>query len=301
MKSTFEDMVEWLQGSKLGYSKMDKLALFAYIANAVIVLGFFLLIFGRGKTWEISLSNPNLFNWIPVQEILIKIDDILLRLPVLIDYVLFVKQDWEKEARDFALKLDCREGVMIDVGANIGHYTALLATKHPRAKVVSVEASAKNFELLKSNCRLNNISNVTQYNLAVSDKDNETIQYYSRDCLSTIEEKFLRDWHIPSKKVRTVTIQTITIDSLVKQEGIKDICLLKIDIEGAEILALKGADTTLKQKRIKNLIVEYHSKSNRTYIEKLLNELGYSYTDYQRPEIFDQEDHANGHIIAKLA
>lgn len=301
MKSTFGEMYDWLKGSKLGHSYKDKIALFAYIANAIIVIGFFLTFFGREKTWEISLSKPSLFNWIPVKNILVKIDNILLQLPVLIDYILFVKLDWEKEGREFASNLSCDRGFMLDIGSNIGHYTALIASRYPKVKVISVEASPSNFQLLKLNCRLNNLSNVVLYNLAISDRDNETVEFFTRDCLSTIDKQFLKNWHIPSRQIKTEKIQTLTIDSLIKKENIDQISLLKMDIGGAEILTLRGASSALKQKKIKNLIIEYHSKSNKAYIEEMLKGLGYSCTVHERPAIFEQENHANGHIIASIA
>lgn len=300
MRSTVGEMFDWLGGFVLGHSTMDKVILFVYITNAVILIGVFLVIFGREKAWKISLSNPRLFDWIPARYVLIRIDGVLLRLPVLIDYVLFVKQDWEVEARGFASNLKCADGFMIDAGSNVGHYTALLSTKYPDARIISVEASPKNFEYLKSNCTLNHTSNVTQYNMAVSDSDDKTVKLYGRDCLSTINRRFLEDWHIPRGHLGKELVRTITIDTLVKNNDIDKICLLKLDIEGAEVLALKGAYSTLRQRKVKNLIVEYHSKSNKLYVQRLLGELGYSFTEYERPAIFEQEDHANGHIIAHL-
>lgn len=69
-----------------------------------------------------------------------------------------------------------------------------------------------------------------------------------------MDKQFLKDWHIPPNQIQTEKNQT-TIDSLVKQEKIEKICLLKIDIEGVKISELKRADTIPRQKRIKNLIV----------------------------------------------
>jgi hypothetical protein len=78
-------------------------------------------------------------------------------------------------------------------------------------------------------------------------------------------------------------VRTVTIDNLVETTGINEISLLKIDIEGAEVLALKGAINTLTQKKIKNMIIEYHSLENYNYIIKLLKkeELGYTIINSQ--------------------
>jgi FkbM family methyltransferase len=61
-------------------------------------------------------------------------------------------------------------------------------------------------------------------------------------------------------------VRTVTIDNLVGTTGVNEISLLKIDIEGAEVLALKGAINTLTQKKIKNMVIEYHSLENYNYM-----------------------------------
>jgi FkbM family methyltransferase len=46
-------------------------------------------------------------------------------------------------------------------------------------------------------------------------------------------------------------VRTVTIDNLVETTDISEISLLKIDVEGAEVLALKGATNSLTQKKIR--------------------------------------------------
>jgi hypothetical protein len=96
-------------------------------------------------------------------------------------------------------------------------------------------------------------------------------------------------------------VRTVTIDNLVENTGINEISLLKIDIEGAEVLALKGAINTLTQKKIKNMVIEYHSLENYNYIIKLLEEEELGYTIINSQERYNKEiEFVNGHIIAIL-
>ena len=96
-------------------------------------------------------------------------------------------------------------------------------------------------------------------------------------------------------------VRTVTIDNLVKTIDINEISLLKIDVEGAEVLALKGAIKTLTQKKIKNMIIEYHSLENYNYIVKLLEEEELGYTIVNSQERFNKEkEFVNGHIMAIL-
>ena len=79
------------------------------------------------------------------------------------------------------------------------------------------------------------------------------------------------------------------------------IWLIKIDVEGAEVLTLNGAIQTLKQRKIKTMIIEFHSRENHHYIIRLLEELGYSVSfSKERPGIYEDPKYINGHIIAEL-
>jgi hypothetical protein len=97
-------------------------------------------------------------------------------------------------------------------------------------------------------------------------------------------------------------VRTVTIDNLVGTAGVNEISLLKIDIEGAEVLALKGAINTLTQKKIKNMVIEYHSLENYNYIIKLLEEeeLGYTIINSQERYNNKETEFVNGHIMAIL-
>jgi hypothetical protein len=97
-------------------------------------------------------------------------------------------------------------------------------------------------------------------------------------------------------------VRTITIDNLVETTGVNEISLLKIDVEGAEVLALKGAINALTQKKIKNMVIEYHSLENYNYIIKLLEEeeLGYTIINSQERYNNKETEFVNGHIMAIL-
>lgn len=96
-------------------------------------------------------------------------------------------------------------------------------------------------------------------------------------------------------------VKTVTIDNLVETIGVNEISLLKIDVEGAEVLALKGAIKTLTHKKIKNMVIEYHSLENYNYIVRLLEEEELGYTIASSQERFNKEkEFVNGHIMAIL-
>jgi hypothetical protein len=141
-------------------------------------------------------------------------------------------------------------------------------------------------------------------NRAVSDTDDEWVEYYQKDSMSTILKEYLRGlvaswsnmWHDQINKNKTMTI-----DNLVAAQNLDIISLLKIDVEGAEALVLKGATTTLTHKKIQNLIIEYNSLKNYDYIVKLLEQLEYKIIISQdRQLIRNTSEYINGHIIATV-
>lgn len=118
--------------------------------------------------------------------------------------------------------------VVVDVGANMGYYTLLMAKLN--ANVHSFEPEPTNFVLLKKNVELNNFTNVTLYNKAVSNTNGKAkfvLADYGTGQHTLGSSKF---------GTRTIDVETTTID-------LQDIAFAKIDVEGAELLVLNGMKT----------------------------------------------------------
>jgi hypothetical protein len=93
MKSVLAEATNWLGGSRYGKTYKDKIVLFLYIVNAVIVIIFVVSIFGKSKAIDIYFKSY-LLNWIPAKSVLIRRFDILLALPMILDYIILAKPDW---------------------------------------------------------------------------------------------------------------------------------------------------------------------------------------------------------------
>lgn len=313
MRSILSESISWLKGCKYGYTYKDKIVLFLYIFNAIIMIIFIIGIFGKNKLIDTYFKRTYLLNWIPVKSVLVNIDGAILSLPMILDYIILVKPDWEEKEREFMTQLNLNynnNAIVMDIGANIGIYTILLSHIYPKAKIIAIEASPTIFEMLKSNCKLNNLlfpsgSNVLLINKAISDKDDITTEFYEKHSMSTMLKEFLTNLSSTiltnQDELNKRVVRTITIDNLVETIGVNEISLLKIDVEGAEVLALKGAIKTLTHKKIKNMVIEYHSLENYNYIIKLLEEEELGYTIIDSQERFNKEkEFVNGHIMAIL-
>ena len=314
MRSILSELISWLKGCKYGYTYKDKIVLFLYILNAISNIIFIIGIFGKNKLIDTYFKRTYLLNWIPVKSVLVKIDGAILSLPMILDYIILVKPDWEEKEREFMTQLNLNynnnNAIVMDIGANIGIYTILLSHIYPKAKIIAIEASPTIFEMLKSNCKLNNLvfpsrSNVLLINKAISDKDDITTEFYEKHSMSTMLKEFLTNLSstiLTNKdQLNKKLVRTVTIDNLVETIDVNEISLLKIDVEGAEVLALKGVIKTLTHKKIKNMVIEYHSLENYSYIVKLLEEKELGYTIVNSQERFNKEkEFVNGHIMAIL-
>lgn len=121
-------------------------------------------------------------------------------------------------------------GAFVDVGANLGYYTRLGARLvGPSGFVVAMEPEPRNFELLRANVA--DLPQVRIYRAAAADRGGESTLYVhrSRDQSSLL----------PVPHTRRVQVPVTTIDVIMK--GIPRCDLIKMDVEGGELAALKGA------------------------------------------------------------
>ena len=146
-----------------------------------------------------------------------------------------------------------KNDIVVDVGANIGYYTLLMAKNH--ASVFSYEPEPQNFDLLKKNVILNNFSsNVKLYNKAVSNFNG-----YSKLVLS--------DHSTGQHKLEKNRFGTKSIDVEVTKLELDKIDFAKIDVEGAELLVLQGMKTLPNK-----MLIEFNSTN--------LKESGSNYEDF---------------------
>lgn len=90
-----------------------------------------------------------------------------------------------------------------------------------------------------------------------------------------------KEWRKQLKIVGETKIETVTIDKLVKERAINFIDYLKLDTQGTELEILKGAENSLKEKKIGVIKTEfafiplYKNQPTFTQIDQYLNQLGY--------------------------
>jgi len=162
-----------------------------------------------------------------------------------------------------------KKDVVLDVGANVGLHTMLFSKLvGEEGKVVAFEPNELNLERLNLNISLNAISNIKIECSAVSDEIGEKLFYelpnnsenlgnHSFAYTETIK-KLEQEEGVSKRQVLCTTI-----DDYCKNNNI---CpnFIKMDIEGFEYNALKGAQNSLKSKDLKGLIIEFNSSRIRS-------------------------------------
>lgn len=147
--------------------------------------------------------------------------------------------------------------VVFDVGANLGQYTLLAAhCVGAQGHVHSFEPSQRIFTELQFNVELNGLSDRCVLNrLAVSDAPGTAK-------LSRYEEgaEVFGSLGVHERSEADIVgyeeVKTLTLDGYMEQHGIGRVDFIKIDIEGAELLALKGASRLLLRKDAPTILLE---------------------------------------------
>src|SRR3989344_691845 len=165
---------------------------------------------------------------------------------------LIISEVWElreyNDSSDLAIKPDYN---VVVIGAQIGIYTVLAAKKAFRGKVYSYEPFPESFALLKENVAFNNLKNVRAYNMAVSSSVGKKILYVSPT--NTGAHSLF-----PDSAKRKLEVKTTTLDKIISDNSLKQIDLLKMDVDGCEYeIFLNASDKTLK--KIQRIIMEYHN------------------------------------------
>lgn len=179
--------------------------------------------------------------------------------------------------------------IYYDIGANYGYFCLKLAPK--TRYVYAFEPVSQTNEILLRNIKRNKLNNIIVYKLGLSDKKTSAeINLYRSSGHNSL---FLRDdlKADPNHLVGQQVIDLVTLDDLIQEEGLNPPDLIKIDIEGGELYALRGAREVIK-KYLPVLVIEYleieETYQDAGYVRKdLLAELeSHNYVIYGIPADF---------------
>ena len=162
-----------------------------------------------------------------------------------------------------------KEGVFVDIGANVGRYTILQGRKLKKGRVVAIEPAPIDFKILNKNIKLNHLKNVTSVKVACSDKKGKADFWLGAEGNGTAHS--LTEIKDRSKKI---SVKTDTLDNVMEELNIEKVDLIKIDVEGAEPSIFRGASKTLENHP--TIIFEAINEEKLNECKKELLKFGYS-------------------------
>ena len=145
---------------------------------------------------------------------------------------------------------------VVDIGANIGLYTILSSSRvGPKGKVVAIEPEPTNCSYIAKSLAANQFTNGTIHQKALSDKNGEITLFL---CESNNADHRIYDAAEGSTSLgrKGVSIPTARLDDLLGEDRSK-VDLIKMDIQGAEAIALKGMLGTLTANPKLKMMMEF--------------------------------------------
>ena len=158
---------------------------------------------------------------------------------------IYKKSTYEDDNSTFLVKhLQLNPGdTFLDIGSNIGWYAILLNKNFPGIQTYAFEPDQVNIDCFLYNIKINDTENVNLLKKGVSEISGHKTMYIYKN----------------SNKGRnnfgTIEIEVISVDDFVKEKQLKRVRFIKIDIEGYEYYALKGALYTLEATEL--LLMEF--------------------------------------------
>lgn len=168
-----------------------------------------------------------------------------------------------------ALCDNLKEGdIFYDVGANVGYFSLLgLKLVGPKGYVYAFEPLPDHVTTLRHNMYSNGFSNYTVVPDAVSNFVGKSDFYLEGGGRSETSSFTPRLGGIP------LVVNTITLDAFVKKTPWPNV--IKVDVEGAEVLVLQGALQILSKASAPIWIVEIHTKEHDDLVREILSRHGY--------------------------
>jgi FkbM family methyltransferase len=142
--------------------------------------------------------------------------------------------------------------VVIDIGAHIGYYASLAASANPNARIIAIEASPENASVVSSNAEFNH-HKIEVWNAAFFDKPG-SVNFK----ISEVSDNCGISGHPISPTLSELEIEAITGDELAINPGQR--LVIKIDVEGHELSALKGLDRVFREAADVRILIEFNPK-----------------------------------------
>ena len=180
---------------------------------------------------------------------------------------------YERNITDLVFRTIKPGDTFLDIGANVGYYSILAGhLVGPTGSVHSFQPIPSIFSALEDNVALNRLHNVHLNRLALHDSSGKLELHLPDPRNSGLGSSIQRPR--PYHTGQTVECESERLDNYLRGNNVQNIKLIKMDIEGAELLAMQGMTETFSRSPAPNVICEAD--------EDLLSNPGFSAEDLVR-------------------
>ncbi|MBF0358330.1 MAG: FkbM family methyltransferase [Magnetococcales bacterium] len=184
-------------------------------------------------------------------------------LSLITPYVLLEQEDWFESEVGFVRELVQPGMTVLDIGANYGIYTLVMAQALKKNGVVfAFEPTRSTGDFLEKSLELNGFETVKLIRAAVSNCEEESQLYHSQN--SELNSLTFQPGML------SVNVNTRSLDGCMEEFGWEDVAFIKLDAEGEEANVLKGGEKLLSsQSPLLQFEVKHGEGSNFDLVEKL--------------------------------
>ncbi len=183
----------------------------------------------------------------------------------------FIEGHYEPSKTETLMNIIDSGNIVFDVGAHVGYFTLLMARKVGNCgHVYAFEPRPINLAFLKKHLRINAVTNVSVCGCCVGDAA-RSVSFNTHTGTGT--------GHVSDSGDLATTM--IAIDDEVGCGRLPTPDVIKIDVEGLEVLVIKGALDTLATRQPK-LILAVHSAQLEEECRSLLEPLGYQFSEIEQ-------------------
>jgi FkbM family methyltransferase len=176
---------------------------------------------------------------------------------------------YEREKIDRLLTCLNPKSVFYDIGANVGYYSLVAARKCQ--SIFAFEPLPANFDYLRRHIAINQLQNCTPIEAAVADHEGMvSFSEGNSTCEGAIRE------------TGTLLVHALRLDTFIEQARVPDV--MKIDVEGGELDALRGAKRLLTEHHPVIFLATHSNELDRKCREFLL-QCGYQVENLENREL----------------
>ena len=157
-------------------------------------------------------------------------------------------KSWETETGFVFKYLVQKERVIFDIGANVGIYSLVAKAMNPQSTLYAFEPSKNTFHKLLKNNDLNGFD-INCEQIALSNENGTSIFYDVPDehqTSASLSSLKLKDWDGYNGEILEYEVKVNTFDYYLEKNGIKNVDLVKIDVEMNEPNVLFGMKSSIK-------------------------------------------------------